>query len=102
VTAYLENKQKRNEQIKILVDIVCNFFTSEEWQAEQELTESILLSPLLPLLESAFRNGSWLDMAKEAPLYHSYMGKSIMFIISFSIDKSFSQLEELGWLSYRD
>jgi len=56
---------------------VCNFFTSEEWQAEQELTESILLSPLLPLLESAFRNGSWLDMAKEAPLYHSYMGKFI-------------------------
>ena len=75
VTAYLENKQKRNEQIKILLDIVCNFFTSQEWQADQELTESILQSPLLPLLESAFRNGSWLDMAKEAPLYHSYMGK---------------------------
>jgi hypothetical protein len=83
VTAYLENKQKRNEQIKILVDIVCNFFTSEEWQAEKELTESILLSPLLPLLESAFRNGSWLDMAKEAPLYHSYMGKSVHLIQSF-------------------
>ena len=75
MTAYLENKQKRNEQIKILVDIVCNFFTSEEWQAEKELTELILLSPLLPLLESAFRNGSWLDMAKEAPLYHSFLGK---------------------------
>ena len=33
----------------------------------------ILESPLLPLLESAFRNGSWLDMAKEAAVYHSYM-----------------------------
>jgi len=54
---------------------VCNFFTSQEWQADEELTASILESPLLPLLESAFRNGSWLDMAKEAPLYHSYMCK---------------------------
>jgi len=35
--------------------------------------EVIFESPLLPLLESAFRNGSWLDMAKEASLYHSYM-----------------------------
>lgn len=33
----------------------------------------ILLSPLMPLLESSFRNGSWLDMAKEAQVYHSYL-----------------------------
>jgi len=26
----------------------------------------------LPILESAFRNGSFLDMAKEANVYHSY------------------------------
>lgn len=25
------------------------------------------------MLENAFRNGSWLDMVKEAPLYHSYL-----------------------------
>lgn len=73
VTAYLENKKQRNEQIKILVDICCNFFTSKEWSADREVLEIILESPLLPLLESAFRNGSWLDMAKEAPVYHSYM-----------------------------
>lgn len=41
--------------------------------ADKEVMEIILESPLLPLLESAFRNGSWLDMAKEAPVYHSYM-----------------------------
>lgn len=76
VTAYLENKKTRNDQIKILVDICCNFFTSKEWTADKEVLQIILESSLLPLLESAFRNGSWLDMAKEAPVYHSYMGKS--------------------------
>jgi hypothetical protein len=57
------------------VDICCNFFTSNEWQADKEVLDIIFESPLLPLLESAFRNGSWLDMAKEASVYHSYMGK---------------------------
>jgi len=28
---------------------------------------------LLPLLENSFRNGSWLDMAKEDNLYHSLL-----------------------------
>jgi hypothetical protein len=73
VNAYLENKKQRNDQIKILIDICCNFFTSDEWIADKEVMQIILESPLLPLLESAFRNGSWLDMAKEAPVYHSYM-----------------------------
>jgi len=57
------------------VDICYNFFTSNEWQADKEVLDIIFESPLLPLLESAFRNGSWLDMAKEASVYHSYMGK---------------------------
>jgi len=55
------------------VDICCNFFNSTEWKADKEVLNIILESPLLPLLESAFRNGSWLDMAKEAAVYHSYM-----------------------------
>lgn len=75
VTAYLDNKKQRNEQIKTLIDICHNFFKSKTWQATPEVLQIILESPLLPLLESAFRNGSWLDMAKEAPVYHSYMGK---------------------------
>lgn len=37
VTAYLENKKQRNDQIKILVDICCNFFTSNEWIADKEV-----------------------------------------------------------------
>ena len=74
VNQYLENKKLRNDQIKILIDILINFFKSKEWQAGEEVSEIILESPLLPLLESAFRNGSWLDMAKEYEVYHSYLG----------------------------
>ena len=75
VGEYLENKKQRNDQIVILIDICTNLFDSEEWEASSEIVEQILKSALLPILESAFRNGSFLDMAKEAQVYHSYCGK---------------------------
>ena len=65
VTEYLENKKVRNEQIKNLVDICTNFLMSKEWKADERMLEALLQSPLLPLLENSFRNGSWLEMAKE-------------------------------------
>lgn len=73
VNAYLANKRARNDQTKILVDICGNFFNCPGWQPGQTVKDIILQSSLLPLIEAAFRNGSWLEMAKEAPLYHSYM-----------------------------
>lgn len=33
VTAYLENKKQRNEQIKNLIDICTNFLNCKEWKA---------------------------------------------------------------------
>jgi 5-formyltetrahydrofolate cyclo-ligase len=69
----LENSKQRNEQIKNLVDICGNFIGSKEWKATTEVAELILESALLPLLEQAFRNGSWLDMAKAAEVYASYL-----------------------------
>lgn len=75
VTAYLENTKQRNEQIRTLVDICSNFLGSKEWTASEEVGDIILESALLPLLEQAFRNGSWLDMAKAADVYASYLGK---------------------------
>ena len=56
----------------ILVDIITNLFASDEWEASEQLVAQMLSSALLPILESAFRNGSFLDMAKEAAVYHSY------------------------------
>jgi hypothetical protein len=73
VAVYLENKKLRNDQIKNLIDICTNFLTSKEWKANEEVLEVILESSLLPLLEAAFRNGSWLEMAKESQVYHSYL-----------------------------
>lgn len=75
VTAYLENKKLRNDQIKNLVDICSNFINCRDWKPGEEVLNIVLESALLPLLESAFRNGSWLDMAKESEVYHSYLGK---------------------------
>lgn len=86
VTQYLENKKLRNEQIKNLIDICSNFINCKEWKATEEVLNIILESPLLPLLESAFRNGSWLDMAKEHEVYHSYLGN-----LSFHLMHTFFQ-----------
>jgi hypothetical protein len=72
VVEFLENKKQRNEQIKTLVDIVTGFMSSEEWQAGTEVLDDLLESALLPMLENAFRNGSWLDMSKEAEVFHAY------------------------------
>lgn len=79
VTQYLENKKLRNEQIKNLVDICSSFVGCKEWTASTDVLSVVLESALLPLLESAFRNGSWLDMAKEHEVYHSYLGKKLSY-----------------------
>jgi len=59
-----------------------NFLTSKEWKADEEVLTIILESPLMPLLESSFRNGSWLDMAKESAVYHSFLGNFTSFDFS--------------------
>ena len=82
VGAYLENKKQRNEQIKVLIDICTGFFNSDEWTAPEDMIDDILESALLPILESAFRNGSILEISKEAETYHSYLGKKLFFILT--------------------
>ncbi len=47
---------------------------SKDWQAPTEVRDMILESALLPTLESAFRSGSLLDMAKEFELNMAYLG----------------------------
>ena len=99
VVQYLENKKLRNDQIKNLVDICSNFISSKEWKATEEVQAIILESALLPLLESAFRNGSWLEMAKEHEVYHSYMGKTLLFKC-FSTRSRNGFTEEFGCLPW--
>ena len=54
---------------------------SKEWKADESVLETLLESSLLPLLESSFRNGSWLDMAKDSHVYHSYLGNLLNFFL---------------------
>lgn len=102
VSAYLENTKQRNEQIKTLVDICSNFIDSKEWEASEEVAHAIMESALLPLLEQAFRNGSWLDMAKAADVYASYLGKYSLHVDQpslFSIGESPRKSTEAGEVS---
>lgn len=73
VTAYLANKKQRNAQIKILIDICTNFLNPDQWEAPKEMLDEILESSLMPILENAFRNGSFLEISKEADVFHSYL-----------------------------
>jgi len=51
------------------------FIDSKTWKAPLEIFEEVMESALLPILESALRNSSFLELSKEADLYHSYLGK---------------------------
>ena len=75
VGLYLENKKQRADQIKVLIDILCGFIGSKSWKAPVDMLDEILESALLPILESALRNSSFLELSKEAEVYHSYLGK---------------------------
>lgn len=87
VSAYLQNAKLRNEQIKTLVDICSSFLGSTDWVASKSILHTLLESALLPLLEQAFRNGSWLDMAKAADVYSAHLGK-FLFIFNLVSDSA--------------
>ena len=80
VQQYLDAKKLKNDQIKILVDILSSFFYTKEWSPKKQLQELIYTSCLLPLLENALRSGSLLEMTKDFTLYISYFG-NILFIL---------------------
>lgn len=49
------------------------FIDTKTWQAPIEILDEVLESSLLPILESALRNSSFLELSKEADVYHSYL-----------------------------
>lgn len=51
-----------------------NVIKSRDWQAPLEIKNLILESAMLPTLESAFRSGSLLEMAKDFELNMAYLG----------------------------
>jgi len=57
----------------VLIDIIAGFINSKAWKAPVEMLDEILDSALMPILESALRNSSFLELSKEAEVYHSYL-----------------------------
>ena len=73
VEQFVEKKRMKNEQIIALVNVLSSVFEAKNWDPSPEMAKLISESALLPLLESAFRNGSLIDMGKESDLYLSYL-----------------------------
>jgi len=72
VQEYFETKKAKNEQIKIMIDILASFISAKDWKPSKDLLGMFAESPLLMLVENAFRSGSLLEMSKESSIYSSY------------------------------
>jgi hypothetical protein len=72
----VDKKRIRGEQLQSLLEIVGNFFDFS-WKLgvglSERLKSMVLESSLLPLLESAFRSASLLEMSKESELNQCYL-----------------------------
>ncbi|CAK77506.1 unnamed protein product (macronuclear) [Paramecium tetraurelia] len=74
---YVEKKTQKSQQLIGLLGIVESFFDFQHWHPSEELLHklknTLFESALLPLLESAFRSGSLLEISKEFELYCKYL-----------------------------
>ncbi|CAD8078852.1 unnamed protein product [Paramecium sonneborni] len=74
---YVEKKTQKSQQLIGLLGIVESFFDFQHWHPSEELLHklknTLFESALLPLLESAFRSGSLLEISKEFDLYCKYL-----------------------------
>lgn len=85
VAEYLQSKEAKNDQIAMIVSIIMQSIKEKPEEDEEEkdqidtgskkidMKDIILESALLPILESAMRSGSLLEMAKQAQLYNVYL-----------------------------
>jgi len=74
VNTYLENKKVNSEQIAAIIKLLANFFNTKELKINKMLNKLILESVILPVLESAYRGGTLLELAKQDTLYYAYLG----------------------------
>lgn len=75
VDAYLLQKAESSSILTQIVQILEECVSKGGFDSETiaKLKVSILESSILPTLESAFRSGSLLEMAKEMNLYQAYL-----------------------------
>jgi len=72
VQEYFESNKAKNQQLKIMIDILASFISTKDWKPSKDLQELFAGSPLLTLIENAFRSGSLVEMSKDSIIYFSY------------------------------
>ena len=72
-TEWLENRKEVSQEILRVVTIFVSFLDCEKPLMDNRLSDIIKESCLLPLIESAVRSGSLLDISKEYELFKSYL-----------------------------
>lgn len=80
VNSYLESKKTNSEQIAAIIKLLANFFNTKEFKINKTLNNTILESVILPVLESAYRGGTLLELAKQDALYYAYLGNYPKFV----------------------
>ena len=73
ISEYHESKKNQSEQLQSLLNILETFLDFNDWKSPKRFYDLLACSALLPLIESAFRSGSLLDMSKDAELFISYL-----------------------------
>ena len=70
---WLEARKNVSQETLRVISIIASFLDCEKPLIDDRFAETIKQSCLLPLLESALRSGSLLDISKESELFKSYL-----------------------------
>jgi ubiquitin-activating enzyme E1 len=77
VTQYLAGKKSNSLQIASIIKLLTDFFDTNDMKIDDKTLKVFLESSIIPCLESAYRGGTLLELAKEAQLYYAYLDMTI-------------------------
>ena len=77
VTQYLAGKKSNSLQIASIIKLLTDFFDTNDLVIDDKILKVFLESSIIPCLESAYRGGTLLELAKEAQLYYAYLDLTI-------------------------
>ena len=84
VNQYMKSKEESNEQIMQIFKMVRYFIKCEALTQSHDVAGIIIESAMLPLLETAFRSCSLLEMSKQSKLIETYLD----MVETFAADKN--------------
>lgn len=69
VNAFLQSRERKNERVASLVDLLVSLLDTDEWHPDASHMEQLYCSALLPFLENMFSACSLVEMAKDYVLF---------------------------------